>query len=541
MINFNGARVLSYDHNHLFFGENFRYATRKNISIEGSIYALGNTSGVAPVWSGIDGFVGSAQDYSNIIINGVDFGKGRIENITFAESVDVTRKDYRVSVVTYESGNLFNMKGTYYDGLDFENPNFPAYLLESFNEDFSWTRDENKNEVKTQNVSLKFISGAANGGSGNPIAMAKSFASGLFFHPRAFRLFGGNSANAFAEAPFRYFTENYNQITNECSFSATHKVINDAKLYAFTYTNSVNTDQDGITSVEENGRIAGIADDLWTNAKNGYDIEYPGAYGRCVSTFNYYAPADSYPLSTSKLSLSRQDNKFEGTIEYNVSYNNDPRNKGLYSWEYTQEISRKGDCTFEVGEKGRIKGFSNDCSQEGKYENGLAGWVIIKGGVGARVTDFYEESSGQTKPLKMISKSETKSAFEGTVDYDVKYTDDPSQNVNGFKKVDLTVEDNYSVHKVARYNILGVKEVIQPQGISTEGSRAVSVKIQGYKVTPIETYLAFAKTFANQSKPGGSNNFIDNCKYNWSPSDANFSLDVSWVVFTNQDFSSTTV
>ena len=57
MLDFLNATLLSYSHNSDFFGDNFRYKTTKELSIEGYILDLSNTDGVSGIWSGISGFI----------------------------------------------------------------------------------------------------------------------------------------------------------------------------------------------------------------------------------------------------------------------------------------------------------------------------------------------------------------------------------------------------------------------------------------------------------------------------------------------------
>jgi hypothetical protein len=94
MIDFSNCSVFSYSHTSEFLGDIIHYRTTKNLSIKGSVYALTNTEGVAPIWSGISGLVSSAIDYDSILLNGVDFGSGRINSISFTEGNDVRKKDY---------------------------------------------------------------------------------------------------------------------------------------------------------------------------------------------------------------------------------------------------------------------------------------------------------------------------------------------------------------------------------------------------------------------------------------------------------------
>src|SRR4051812_23654173 len=113
-IDFSNAKLLSYNRRNDFFGEAFRYASKADLSIEGSIYALDNEEGVTPVWTGMSGFIASANDYDAIMLNGTNFGSGRVNSLIFKEGNDVRIKDYTANLTVYDTGNLFNLTGTYY-------------------------------------------------------------------------------------------------------------------------------------------------------------------------------------------------------------------------------------------------------------------------------------------------------------------------------------------------------------------------------------------------------------------------------------------
>lgn len=529
MIDFSNCRIVSYNHQHLFFGDAFRYAVRKSIGIEGSIYNYQSQSGVGPTFSGISGILYNDQDYQPIILNGTNFGLGRVESINFPEGTDVTRKDYNVQLTIFDSGNLYNTGNGYFSGLDLNNSNSPIYLVENFTEDYSYQYNENQIIDLDHKINLKFISGAAvSGNNSNPIKMAQNLANQLMNSVPGYNLFIYNYESGYYQSGIRFFTENYNQISNECSFSYKQKLSNVNSGYLFTYTESINTDKDGITTLTENGDIQGILDDRYVNANIGYSSAIAGAFTRLQNLYNEFGPANGYSLNSTRLSSSRKDNLFEGKIDYSVSYSNNPNLQTTYTWDYGEEIVKVDECIYNITEKGTIKGLSTTCNHDDVYSNALAGFATVQIGLFNRVDYFYLNAVNLSFPLILIKSSIGKDQFLGIITYEFTYTNDPRQNVVGFKKVEYTVEDQNSVALVSKVNILGVKELVQPQQNSTIWTRTLDLDIVGYRTTPLSNYLTFATTLANSVIPSGTDCFVKNINYSFDPSKNDFKLKNEW-------------
>jgi hypothetical protein len=536
MIDFSNAKVLSYDHSNVYFGELFRYGSRKNIQIQGELYALENPSGVLPIWEGISGFVESAVDYDNILINGVNFGPGRIDSITFDPGLDIRRKNYQVSLTIFNSGNLFNLTGQYYSGLNFNS--LPIHLLESFSEEFDFSYNNQKEGTFEQSINVRFVSGAANSGSQNPIQLAKLLASGLINSDPGFPLIISQFAGANV-GDKKYVTEFYNHITNECAFTFTSKVYSGVSGYGFTYTHNLNVDQEGIYTVVENGKVFGLQEDLWTNAEIGYDNEFPNAYARSNSV--YLAHQGSGTLNSQYLSLGKTSNRIAGLIDYSVSFSDNLNLNDTYIWEYTHDISKAEECIFNVSEKGNIKGRNSDCSSLTNYNNALTAWSSIQTGISGRSQIYYQDATSFTKPLKLVGRSESKSEIRGEISYDYAYTDNQYYSISGFKKIDYTVEDKLPVPLVSKYLIANVKEVVQPAHIATVGNRSVSLQIVGDSSKTITGYINFAKDYLNTLKPTGGDVFINDAKYSFTPLDNIFNIQADWSFFGDKGFTDTSV
>lgn len=540
MISFDGARTLAYSHNHQYFGDNFRYGVVKSLTIEGSIYTLDNEEGVAPVWSGISGLTHSGHDYDSIVLNGVDFGKGRLESLNFEVGTDVNKKNYTANITIFSSGNLFNLGGEYYSGLSLNTGVSPIYLTENFSEDFSFELNDSKQWEFSHNLQIKFVSGAAKGTSESPISMAKLLASQLFSATFPLQIFNSSLSSEYNSTGRQTYTESYDEISNECSFSRNIKLGKETGDYLITYTNSINIDENGVTTVSEQGEIEGLKEPRIGSALSGYTTELLNFFPRASGLFYAYKSGD-YDLINTALNTSKTINRFEGRVGYGISYTNDTRINNGYSWEYTQDISRASNCIYTLSENGSIKGISQECSQVDLYSNAVSAWASIKSGISGRMSGFYYSSTSLNNPLRNISASENKSAFRGSIDYNYTYNDDPYSNVSGFKKVTYSVDDSYPVHLVSKFTIPGVKEIVQPQNNSTVGNRTVTLEINGDRNKILTEYLDYAKTKLNELAPTGGDVFINECQYSLNKTNNVFNIQCGWSFFDYRPFTSNEV
>ena len=352
MLNFENAAVLSYSQNSQFFGQVFRYQNQKSLSVQGVIRDEANYSGVSGIGYKINQFFSGDNDYQPILINGYDFGTGKITSVSFDQGNDVRLKNYTVDIICYESGNLFNLTGLYYSGIQDSN-NAPYHLLDNLSEDFSY----NKNGASfgySHSVNLKFNS-AANVPQ-SPIGMAKSLASKLIYSnvPFGFLISGENTGIG-----RKTYNESYDLITNECSFVENYERPTNNNGLLYTLTNSFERNENGIASVGEEANIKNVTGVLRPEYFNENWIEMggllTGAFSRCSGVFSRYAEVNSYSLYTGYTTLSKTINPFEGVATYNINFTNNPAQLSGYSWNYTHEIT-KSDRYYNVNENGSVLG-----------------------------------------------------------------------------------------------------------------------------------------------------------------------------------------
>lgn len=523
-LNFQNASVLNYNQESQFFGELFRFQNRKTLTVEGLIRDIGNASGVVGILSGVNSFFSNDQDYQNIIINGYNFGNGKIENVNFTEGDDVTLKRYSVNITCYETGNLFNLSGLYYSGIGQSAQN--RYdLLDNLTENFSFNRD-GQSYGYNHSVSLRMNSGA--GLAQSPIALAKSLASSLFASnvPFGFLTSGENQSLG-----YKTYNETYNEITNECSFSEDYTRPVNNSGFLFTRTNSFQLAENGVASVSENADIENLSGNLDTKVFNSLDVLIDaissGAYSRCNDVFNRYASSGAYPLYTGYQSFSKNLLHFENKASYSINYTNDIRQTNNCSWEYKIDVNKNG-RNYIVSENGNIIG--HGIPQTEGILRAKALFPVIKSGCYSRVYSAYVDYANSPIPLKRISESTVNSHFNGSIGYGFTFSDSPIYNegVSGVKVKKISVNDENPTTLINKFEIFNAKEIVQKQQNSTLGTRNLGLELSLTSDHDFSIIKTYAKNVANQYVPTGENAHIAGLNYTYSPVEKKFNLNVNW-------------
>lgn len=520
MLDFSQATVLSYTHSPQFLGDSFRYKITKNITVEGWLLNLPNLSGVTGIYQDINTFLAGARDYDSILINGVNFGQGKITEIDFDRDdlfKDVKEKKYRASLLVYDSGNLFNAFSDYYSGLNWNNAN----VLENFEESFEYSRAADNSSSYSQQVNLRFNSGQNL--PDTPIGMAKTFASG-FFNALNITGFLGESYNRGYK---QYYTESYNQIDNSVGFKREVDFPAESGSYAVTYNHAYELNTDGIINVIENGTIKGLYDPIYQSLQSGIAAEIPQAFNRCSGVFAYYAPSGCYPINANPIKKNNIINKFEGTANFSVQYTNDPRYFDIYVWEYTTTIDRNVERVYTVTENGKVDGIGRRLLN--KYPNAESGYAIVKTGIFNRIATIYSGTNPFPLTLNPMSLSQGFASYEGIITYSSSYTDDITLfPASGIRKFEIEINDKLPVQLINKFNILGVKELVQPSNQSTLGVRDINVKMIGNRGLPISSYLNYASGQLSGYKNLGQDIWTSNAGYNYDPVNNNFVLNVTY-------------
>lgn len=515
MLAFDNITTLASQQQARFFQAGFNYSVAKNIQIQGLVLDLANSFGVTGVWSGIHTISHGTPDYQPLLINGVNFGSGRIETITFDQGNDVQKKTYSATIAVLESGNLFNFTGTYYSGVNLVAPQY----LDQFTESNDFQHKENGGYSSTRNASIRFTSGV---GQLNAIQSAQTLARTLFT--------GSNLGLAFysgytSKLGKRFFTESYNLIDNSCDFQESFEFDVDDGNYSAVHTNSVSLGEDGVVLAQEQGLIRGIANPNYQSALSALATELTGSYYRCSGISTYYFPSGAL-LFNAPTVQGRNLNIFENSLSYNVSFNNNPNNSGTYFWDYTTQMSRsQGIGTFV--ENGTVLGRGGNPINA--FVAAQGGFAIVKPGIPYRSTTLFLSSFG-TGTNFLESKKEGYGPHAGRVTYDYQYSNDPALIANsGIRKKETSVQSNQSIYAFTKLDLFNNKEIVQDQKQSTVGSTTIDVVMEGDKTVGLSNFLGLALTEVLARAPVGNDRYVGDASYSYDPNNNNANVKLTWV------------
>lgn len=663
MISLTGLQLLSHQRNNLFWGDSLRYAIRDNYSFQGKLLDLTNTRGVAGILKQLSGQNSSANDYDFLYVNDTFLGLAQINNLSYSNGLDVREKNYTINATVFTSGNTSNLNSSIslYSGVNLSSQLFPVYLIENFTEEFNSEISEDGTYSEQQRIQLKFVSGAALGTFQNPIGMAQQFSQNLINSNPAIGFVNSFYSGWRQKQGKRLHFETANLITNEYSISESFKTLRDISgSYAINYSNSLQLDDNGVTTVKENGKVQGLIPDTFGSyypaALSGEQYEVQNfSYSRCNDIFNtylnsfiqgqpaiinfdistwgedlytfnfngdimtiqirgidggspmignyiiqtdgntviedilfgfsdglsnlytiltvdisvsptikvttpeknvnqflsvssigsnivndsdfgsdgFYTLGNHYPLNLKHITYGQTLNKFIDTVQYEVSYSNNPKLNDNFSWEYTQTAERdKTECTYKIIEDGSIQGYS-DCAPGKKYSNAVNGFNEVKTGIYNRSYNFYTGFSQFANPIKLIEQSDARDKIKGIIKYSQVFTDNLIYSYSGVKKMIITVNDDFSVPGKNTFDIVGYKQIAQPNNIMTLAKRDLQLDIVGFRGTDLTGYLNVAINTINSNIPSGTDPYISNINYNFNPRANSFTIANEWVYYNS--------
>lgn len=345
---FTNATLLGVSQESVFLGERIaRIRTVKTMSIDGFIESrfvnLDNV-GVAETInhiktevSKVSGTSALSQDLiEDIIINDINFGKGKITSLNYKASPGTLENQifwgsYSATIEIYIEGTLSEIFHLQNKNIDNE---FSLEFLEDFSEDFSFSISEDGSYDGNHNVSFKFVQNEANL---NIINQSQSLANEIFSRtPLAFDgLLNGHFASIFSPGK-RFFTESYDLENNEFSFSKKYKAYQNLKD---GYTSSVRTsfsfDENGIIKITEDGTIK-HNDYILNDALDSLSAELVTSFSRCNAVYNAYKSVfspNNNLLKNQYIELSKTINNNTGEVEYSVSYTDEASFESLLYFE----------------------------------------------------------------------------------------------------------------------------------------------------------------------------------------------------------------
>jgi hypothetical protein len=439
MIAFNDVSVLSYSHSPKFLGENdFNYSVEKTISINGYIYNFSFFDGVSGVISGLNGLVHASNKTGDIYINGSNIGRGFVNNLQVNNGNWVRYADYSAEIKILDTGNLFNLTGKYFSGID---KNFlidNLYAIEDISESFNFSIDSAASYSYDRNLEISFNKAFEYDGAQ---VTAQAIASHIFTTIVPFNIFTG--INIFDVK--KYYQESYDIISKKYSFKEQIKKLkNSNELVDAIYSYNISRDQDGVIEIIESVEIESFnKNNIFSGALAKLNFVKANSFANCSGVLSGYINLGNSLLNTIPISQGYDMNQFEGKISVESIYSNNIANTSGYSWSIQRDASLSSQGESQISVMLNINGYG-PFNTNIKFNNAKNGLNEKKALMSGKANDFYQIGfSGlqdnlckSTKNLWLKSEQTSSSYYRGTIDYSLSYSD---------KELPLQTDDYYEL------------------------------------------------------------------------------------------------
>jgi hypothetical protein len=502
-MDFSNATILTLSRKSEFLGYSTRYKCIIDLDIEGLLIDLSNSDGIQGIMSQLISLQNSADNWSDININGVSFGSGRINTVNFTEGNDVKTKKYNISV-SIPQASAYNSYGKSY-----------MQYVDGFSENSSYNRD-GKKESYSQSVSFD-IKGPY---SLDAVVSAKAMAAEFFTNNDLVNTIGNDYSDSIIFRKF--YDESYDQINNKFTFNRHYEVSTDSSgQYSVYRGHTLNFDDAGIAKVKEHAEYIGHTITAFNTVNSALLTDINSAYSRCSTLMSQYLNGNN-ALVSQPLSKSISLMKFEGKASYDIEFTNSNRVQiAGYYWTHQSEVEQLQGGDYQASTTGEVVGFGH--IMQGKYEKALAGWNSIKTTVDSDVTSYY--SNNGIKPLQLINTSTTFQQIDGKISYSRKYSNSDSVKISqSIRKEVIEIGKEFDRNLTTYFSIINNKEIAQSQKNKLPNNISYSIKLTGRADVSISTYLNRAKQLITSTA-----DYISDVSYNYNPADRIFSLSCSVV------------
>lgn len=521
-MNFPNVQVLSANSRSEFFGENLRWKTILEITVEGIFLELSSTTynAIHTQLNNLEEaiFAGGVSFYQPIAINGVSFGSGYITNFSSdPESDDVNDKRYTASIVIPQDGNI----NTSIEGLGGAISDSNFKYLENFSESSTFTKGEGIKDSYSQTISLTLIPPVKN--QTNNVLVAKNIIERFINNNTLTSLIAGQ----YQKSVKKYYEQGYDPITNTYSCNVNYDLYprenQSSDNVLVTRNTSIQYQQDGVIIATENvecvSNITGNVNARYSAAYNRALQLLSNSFGNLSNSFDTvkYGNLISTPISKDFTSVV-----FEGRVSYSISYTTSKEliaNEGF--WEYSINIEKNESGEITGSEDGTFTGVGEINLANSKYNKALALYNSKKGQIKNRIANYI---SGVI--LKEISSSETHSEVQGIVRYNRSYSSSTAiQDGNdGFTKIAINVSEDYDRNLFSTFNIIGKKEIAQIQPNLLENNTTFNIVLNGKSNLSLSQYISKARSLISE------NGYISDVSFSYSPSEREFNLNATYFI-----------
>lgn len=582
ILTINDATTLSVGTEPQRFDSDFRFGTRKNITVEVVKLDSVNVSGIGNCADTADA-LRKTKNWDALKINGIDFGRAKLTDFNLEEGNWVQYTKATLTLQVYEEGDLENMEGDYYKGLT--KLKDQGEFLDDFSEDFSFERSPDSTSY-TYSLTLKFSSAAQISTSDSCIDGEVTLA-----YDCAREIINGESAarpqfalidsevkalySDYAKGKKRLLRESVDLLNKTCTFTEEFKAYNIDSSYSSIIRQSLNLGEDGIVTVKENGKLLGLSTktgDEIARVLPSVDSEIEEAIalpsGRLKEVFDAYTAnwkckevpdlvANDSNTKLIVIKKGRVFDEFRGEASYDITCTNNQKYKEDVIHEYTvvteKVQGRKADATTEkyrakesgtitgktVGEVDKDSDLDGDISWKKVKEYwesilGADGFVEPDGGGTPRIKDILT-----TPSPRLVSNSTVKSPWKVQIGYNQMVSEAPQFAENGGFAKSITLKEGKTVsvqkHKVG--DVINAKrQILQKREAFSRDALTANIEMVGKRHATLGNLLTLAKTKLNdatywptEAKPQDSYTYINNCTYSFSDdNDIKLNLNIGW-------------
>ena len=365
-------------------------------------------------------------------------------------------------------------------------------LIKSFSETFNLDFDNNTKILGgTHSVEIEYN---ADNKDLSVITLAQSLATELLNKSIPTNLSEYNYATR-QEGTYKVLIdESYDVINGKCGFTKTfsYGTNNNLKPYSINRNLNIDLGTDGVVTVNESCGIQAENDvpSLYDNTIIGLNEQITGAYLRCSGLFSDYKNKlnISGDLNTLPLQRSVRINKLDGTINYDINFNNDRKIFSGSIFEYTSTLDRNENYIYTISEDGSIAGIGSKNIISGMTSQYIAAqnnWNSIKNSISGRSYNLWlNQQDKVSNNFNLISENVSRSPYDGKITYGYKYSDDPSlrNDLNDIKKLEIEFSDDgasgrnlspiYKEFIIPNQNYA----IVQNRGLTRQGTFSISAK-----------------------------------------------------------------
>lgn len=532
--------------NREYFGSDITLAFTRQVNLTCLVSDMYNTSGPISVASLIA--LRDAQDWRNVTISGKDYGKCRITSFNL---VGGTNAYVATCNITFESRSSGTSSGGTYFADMWRALNSDGKLIESISETASLSRGENSTSfsrevsIKLNNASLLFspLTGATSSlGKAKEIVRAwvKDGASYVF------PIISGEYDSIVSDklVKKKFYTEKVDAINGTVSITESLDTSNIVGTYSHSFTVQLSSGEDGITRVMESGTIEGLGSDRLADAESGYATVISGAAGRCQTIYAQYVDSVvkcEKTLSSRARETNKKTDKFSGSIDYSISFDDDDADKGTVYKTVTTSVTRNGcnstadvSYTFE-GTTGTSAEIISGVLSYPKYAQALAIFENATSGI----EDIISDQGYDNLP---ISRSETHKLYQGVIEGSLSFSSDDiyrfNTTVDKIKKFEEQTSKTLPVVVTRSFTFVPTEfddgnTVVQRADFSTDQKDGYQLSMTIARIAPSADITRFS---ALTGMATGFSGIMDSMSVSYTPlNDATMTVSVDTTIVTDEE------